>query len=460
MVHDSDATSAQTRRPRGAEDTTSAQAAQESSPRTAGRTQPAGPAAADDQQPDVPQAAAARGETHPAPAVGADVPSGTKAEPPDSGADAGVRPPAAGTDAGVRPPSSGVGASAAGGGKAGALGEGASPHYPATAAADPGSGTPRRAPRGQGAQAGIPETTPAAGALEVDPASLSPRAVAAVAAYQESVATEADAYRRMAARVKDPGNRATLERIADEKAADADAWARYTGRPAVPRVARARRYALIARILGFTFAVKLMDKHKHAARSDARALAAQVPAIARAEADEERRGRELMGMLDEKLLSYVGAMVLGMNDAVVEITGTLAGLTLAMQNTRLIALSGLITGIAATLSMAASEYLAAKSDGRPDAKRACAYTGSAYALTVVLLLLPYLLTPDKLYLLAMAIMLAVVVLILAAFNFYTAVAQDLPFKKRFAQMCAISLGVAALSFFLGLFCKIVLGVEA
>lgn len=449
MVHDSDATSAQTRRPRGAEDATSAQAAQESSPGTAGRTQPAGPAAADDQQPDVPQAAAAKGETHPAPAVGAGVPSGTKAEPPDSGTDAGVRPPAAGTDAGVRPPGSGAGASAAGGGKAGAPGEGASPHYPATAADAPGSGAP--APSG---------AAPTASALEVDPASLSPRAVAAVAAYQESVATEADAYRRMAAHVKGPGNRATLERIADEKAADADAWARYTGRPAVPRVARARRYALIARILGFTFAVKLMDKHKHAARSDARALAAQVPAIAHAEADEERRGRELMGMLDEKLLSYVGAMVLGMNDAVVEITGTLAGLTLAMQNTRLIALSGLITGIAATLSMAASEYLAAKSDGRPDAKRACAYTGSAYALTVVLLLLPYLLMPDKLYLLAMAVMLAVVVLILAAFNFYTAVAQDLPFKKRFAQMCAISLGVAALSFFLGLFCKIVLGVEA
>lgn len=453
MIHDSDATSAQTRRPRGAEDATSAQAAQESGPGTAGRTQPTGPAAADDQQPDVPQAAAAKGEAHPAPAVGAGVPSGTKAEPPDSGADADMRPPAVGTDAGVRPPGSGAGASPAGSGKAGALGEGTSPHYPATAADAPGSGTPRRAPAPSGA-------APAAGALKVDPASLSPRAVAAVAAYQESVATEADAYRRMTAHVKDPGNRATLERIADEKAADADAWARYTGRPAAPRVACARRYALIARILGFTFAVKLMDKHKHAARSDARALAAQVPAIARAEADEERRGRELMGMLDEKLLSYVGAMVLGMNDAVVEITGTLAGLTLAMQNTRLIALSGLITGIAATLSMAASEYLAAKSDGRPDAKRACAYTGSAYALTVVLLLLPYLLTPDKLYLLAMAIMLAVVVLILAAFNFYTAVAQDLPFKKRFAQMCAISLGVAALSFFLGLFCKIVLGVEA
>lgn len=306
----------------------------------------------------------------------------------------------------------------------------------------------------------VTESAPAPAAPPaVDQASLSARERAAIATYQRSVATEAEAYRLIAGRVKDDANQATLTRIADEKAADAAAWAPLTGADAAPSQGRARRYALLARLLGFTFAVKLMDRRKRADRREARALSARLPEVARAEADEERRGRELMGLLDEKLLSYVGAMVLGMNDAVVEITGTLAGLTLAMQNTRLIALSGLITGIAATLSMAASEYLAARSDGRPDAKRACLYTGGAYALTVVLLLIPYLALPDDLYLLAMAIMLAVVVLILWAFNFYTSVAQDLPFKRRFAQMCAISLGVAALSFFLGLFCKIVLGVD-
>lgn len=306
---------------------------------------------------------------------------------------------------------------------------------------------------GVGTQAGDPPL-PA-----LDPSTLSMRERAAIMSYQQSIATEAEAYRRIADRLPDGDNRSTLLRIASEKAADADAWVRLTGTAAAPHAGRARRYAGVARVLGFTFAVKLMDKQKHVARRDARALAARLPEVARIEAAEERRGRELMGLLDEKLLSYVGAMVLGMNDAVVEITGTLAGLTLAMQNTRLIALSGLITGIAATLSMAASEYLAAKSDGRPDAKRACLYTGGAYALTVVLLLIPYLVLPNNLYLLAMAIMLAVVVLILWAFNFYTSVAQDLPFKRRFGQMCAISLGVAALSFGLGLFCKIVLGVD-
>ena len=58
----------------------------------------------------------------------------------------------------------------------------------------------------------------------------------------------------------------------------------------------------------------------------------------------ERKNLEkaLLEMLDEERLKYVGSMVLGLNDALVELTGSLAGFTFAMQNTKLIALSGLI----------------------------------------------------------------------------------------------------------------------
>ena len=72
--------------------------------------------------------------------------------------------------------------------------------------------------------------------------------------------------------------------------------------------------------------------------------------------EEDAHEKELMSMLDEDRLKYVGSMVLGLNDALVELTGTLAGLSLALQDTKLIALSGLITGISATLSMMSSEY--------------------------------------------------------------------------------------------------------
>lgn len=61
-------------------------------------------------------------------------------------------------------------------------------------------------------------------------------------------------------------------------------------------------------------------------------------------------------------LSYMSSVVLGLNDALVEFTGALAGFTLALNEPRLVALTGSITGVAAALSMAASEYLSTKSD--------------------------------------------------------------------------------------------------
>ena len=152
-------------------------------------------------------------------------------------------------------------------------------------------------------------------------------------------------------------------------------------------------------------------------------------------------------------------MVLGLNDALVELTGSLAGFTFAMQNTRLIALSGLIIGISATFSMASSEFLAARSEGRTDALKSCSYTGVAYLITVVLLILPYLLFDVTQYIPALICMMVIVVLIIAGFTYYTSVAQGQKFKSRFLEMALISIGVAVVSFFVGIAAKHFLGVD-
>lgn len=56
-------------------------------------------------------------------------------------------------------------------------------------------------------------------------------------------------------------------------------------------------------------------------------------------------------------------------------------------------------------------------------------------------------------------MLLVVILIIFFFNYYISVAKDLPFAKRFAEMAGISLGVALISFFIGLAVKAWLGID-
>jgi len=173
--------------------------------------------------------------------------------------------------------------------------------------------------------------------------------------------------------------------------------------------------------------------------------------------DEDEHEKELIEMLDEDRLNYVGAMVLGLNDALVELSGTLAGLTFALADPKLISLSGLITGIAASLSMAASQYLSEKADNNKNALKSALYTGIAYVITVALLILPYLLIPNPY--ISLVVMLGTVVFIIFFFNYYISVAKNIPFKKRFIQMSIISLSVAAISFGIGMLIKLVLGIS-
>ena len=288
---------------------------------------------------------------------------------------------------------------------------------------------------------------------------VTPTALAIIRKMQQSELTESVIYEEISRFAKGEENKETLLRLAREEKAHYEIWKRYTGIEMYPEKGKVRRYVWLARIFGFTFAVKLMEKGEGNAQNEYEVLANEVEESVTIRQQEEEHETALLAMLDEESLQYVGSMVLGLNDALVELTGSLAGFALAMQNNRLIALSGLIVGISATFSMASSEFLAARSEGRSDALKSCSYTGTAYLITVVLLILPYLLLGSSQYILALILMLCTVVLIIAGFTYYTSVALDQPFKSRFTEMASISIGVAVLSFFVGILAKRFLGVD-
>jgi len=290
-------------------------------------------------------------------------------------------------------------------------------------------------------------------------AKLSAKALAVVKKMQQSELDESVIYEKIARFAKGEENKQTLLRLAREEKAHYQIWKNYTGIEMKPRKLKVLRYTLTARILGFTFAVKLMERGEGNAQDEYAVLEAEVAESARIRQDEMEHEQALLAMLDEERLHYVGSMVLGLNDALVELTGSLAGFTFALQNTRLVALSGLIVGISATFSMASSEFLSAKSEGRTDALKSCAYTGVAYLITVVLLVLPYLLFGVSQYIPALITMLLIIVCIILAFTYYTSVAQDQPFGSRFLEMALISIGVAVMSFVVGILAKQFLGVD-
>ncbi len=276
--------------------------------------------------------------------------------------------------------------------------------------------------------------------------------------YQQDELTSAVVYARMASREKDQ-NRSVLLRMAAEEKRHAATFRQYSGVDVTHSRIRAAWYAFLSWLLGFTFVVQIMEKGETLTAGDYHSLVDEIPEMRTIILEEEQHEAELHAMLDEERLHYVGAMVLGLNDALVELTGTIAGLTFALQDNRIVAMAGIITGVSATLSMAASNYLAERADGKDDAFRSSLYTGVAYLVTVVLLVLPYLVLPDDRYLAALVSMLAVVVCIIFFFNYYIAVARQTPFWPRFFEMAGISLGVAVISFAIGLLAKHLLQID-
>jgi len=157
------------------------------------------------------------------------------------------------------------------------------------------------------------------------------------------------------------------------------------------------------------------------------------------------RGKCLLDTLDKRCDRYISAIVLGLNDALVEMTGALAGFTMALHDNRLIALAGLTTGVAATLSMAASEFLAKKAD--PAARHpytAAIYTGTTYLITVALLLLPFFMLDDPFTSLGCCLLTAAS--IITMFTWAVARLRQKPFLGNCLQMLSISFSVSAIAF--------------
>lgn len=284
-------------------------------------------------------------------------------------------------------------------------------------------------------------------------------------AAQRNEITEHHVYACLARREKDPRNRQVLQRIADDEMRHYEFWRQHTGEAPPPHQGKLVWFDLLAKVLGITFAVKLMEKGEEGAQVNYSEVARSIPDAANVAKDENDHENELTAMIDEERLRYVGSVVLGLSDALVELTGALAGLTLAIRDSRLIAAIGLITGIAAAMSMAASEYLSTKSEDEgghePRGKsplKASLYTGATYSLTVLALVLPFILLSSSLA--ALGIALATAILIILTFSYYIAVARELPFGRRFAEMAGLSLGVAAVSFGIGYLVRLVFNVEA
>ena len=274
---------------------------------------------------------------------------------------------------------------------------------------------------------------------------------------QKNEATEHIIYGDLSKRIKGR-NGEILARIAAEEGIHAGIWAKYTGESPKPGALKILYYRILAIVFGITFVINMMESGEEGAQETYSSIAEEVPEALAMYKSEQEHEAALIELIDEERLRYISSMVLGLNDALVELTGALAGFTFALGNTTTIAMAGFITGSAATLSMAASEYLSKKNDPtEAHPVKAAVYTGIAYMIVVTMLLIPYCCFASPLAALFFCLFNAGLVILI--FTFYVSVVRKEPFKPAFFEMIGISFGVAALSFCIGWGARTLLGID-
>ncbi len=276
---------------------------------------------------------------------------------------------------------------------------------------------------------------------------------------QQNEIDEHHIYKRLAQLEKDEHNKKILDQIAEDELRHYNFWTKITKKELAPRKWRVWYYTTMAKIFGLSFALKLMERGEEGAQEFYLQISKEIPEAKKIYEDEVRHEKMLLNMLKDEKLEYAGAVVLGMNDALVELTGTLTGVALAFDNAKYVGITGVIMGIAASLSMAGSAYLEAResADSRIEPKKYAFYTGFSYILTTILVVLPFFLLDSAKT--ALVAMFTAAALAIVLYNYYIAVARDEDFGKRVGEMFAITFGVSLISFIIGYFVNKYFGIE-
>ncbi len=278
-----------------------------------------------------------------------------------------------------------------------------------------------------------------------------------IATMQKNEITEHFIYHTLSKSEKNSNNKNILESISKDELKHYNIWKKYTGVDVEPNRLKMWEYITISKIFGITFGLKLMERGEEGAQIAYEKISRTLAVAKKVMNDEGEHEKKLIGFIDEEKLRYTGSIVSGLSDAIIELTGTLAGFTFALQNIRLVGVAGLITGIAGTLSMVTSEYFATKSEETSKIpSRASFYTGLAYILTVLVLIWPFLLLTNIYFSLFLTILDGIIIILI--YTFYISISKNIPFRKRFPEMVLISLGIAALTFILGFLVRIFLKV--
>jgi len=273
-------------------------------------------------------------------------------------------------------------------------------------------------------------------------------------------------YQAMAERERNPANKSILLEMAKQERMHYEFWKRFSCEVKLgPRETfRLRLFNLTSRLLGKVFTIKLLERHEgdvvaeyeeilrsgSLSEDDSRILERIIE-------DERSHENALANQIEEFAVRHLGAIALGMSDAIIELSGVHAGFLGYTSSSIYTGIAGLIVGVSASMSMAAAAYLQSKQGRGKSPGSTAAVTGVMYMLTVVLLTAPFLLGLPIVSALAASLLLAF--LILAFFSFYSSVIMERAFARDYLENVGVIFLVVTIGYFFGELVKSVTGLS-
>ena len=271
--------------------------------------------------------------------------------------------------------------------------------------------------------------------------------------------TEHYVYAALARMEKNTGNRAALERLSAQEKTHYEFWKALLEKKDAaaaerirPRKATITGTKILRSVLGVTFITKLLEGHEKEAAQKYENIRPVVPAELQGRfteiiEDERSHERTFIAQLKEARVNYIGFIVLGLADAIVEITGVHSGFLGVTGSTLIAGVAGVIVGFAAAISMGSAAYLQAKQELEKSAIVSAFATGISYFISVIFLALPYFLIRTMAT--AFTISTSIGIVLIAAFTFYGAVVFERRFWREFSEAAGLMLATAAATFVWG-----------
>ncbi len=272
-------------------------------------------------------------------------------------------------------------------------------------------------------------------------------------------------YKRLAdsSRTRDPKFKEVLTTLSNTEYRHYEFWKKYVSPETkiAPSTWTIYVTLFLRLIFGSTFAIKYLEKHESAVIKKYKQVKNSIPEADQRRFDEMVRDEEehentFMEQMQGRYLKYISFIILGLADAIVEISGIHAGSLGIYHSTEITGLAGIVAGAAASIAMASAAYAQAKQGFQGSPSISAFFTGISYFINAIVLAAPYFITKSQVVAISTSITFAIA--IIAFISYYNSIVSSAKFLRDFVELAGIMLGASAALFLFGLLVRSVFGI--